>query len=84
MMPEAERKYVRIGSRMHAVDSATERFIAQIGSRLYAVEAETASHAIIEALAGIGDPDTWPGECIVWNDRYYHERYGEPAGVIQL
>ena len=64
--------------------AAIERYYVRIGSRLYAVEADTASHAIIETLASIGDPDTWPGECIVWNDRLYHERYGEPAEVIQL
>ena len=62
----------------------SERYYVEIGSKLYAIDADTASHAIIEVLAGIDDPDTWPGECMVWNHRYYHERYGEPAEVIQL
>ena len=49
--------------------TATERYYVRIGSQFYAVEADTASHAIIEALASIDDTDTWPGDCEVWNDQ---------------
>ena len=41
-------------------------------------------HAIIEVLAGIDNPDTWPGECEVWNEGNYRERYGEPDEVIWI
>ena len=69
---------------MNILEDGSELYYVRIGSRLYAVHAETGSHAIIEVLAGIGDPDTWPGECEVWNEGYYRERYGEPDEVIWI
>ena len=54
---------------MHAIgeaDGAELLYYVQIDSRLYGVHADTASHATMEVLVGIGDPDTWPGECEVW------------------
>lgn len=64
--------------------TATERYYVRIGSRLYAVDSVTASHAIIETLAGIGDRDTWPDECEVWNYRDYHNQHGEPAEMMTV
>lgn len=70
---------------METHDDNSELYFVRFGSRMYAVFAETGSHAIIEVLAGIGDPDTWRGECEVWNDEYYRAKYGEPPDdVIQL
>ena len=78
----SQRKYISLLRAMMLTE--TERYYVRIGSRMYAVDSDTVSHAVIEVLAGIGDPDTWPSECLVWNERYYRERYGEPAEVIQL
>ena len=61
--------------------TATDRYYVQIGSQYCALEADTESHAIIEALARIGDPDTWPG-CMIWNHRRYHN--GERDEVILI
>ena len=74
----------RIPKHPYWTNTETEAFYVQVGTRMYSVFAETASHAVTEALAAFGDPDTWPGECLVWNTAYYRREYGEPAELIQL
>ena len=49
-----------------------------------AIRLDMLYHAIIEILAGIVDPDTWPGECEVWNEGDYSERHSEPDEVIWI
>ena len=61
-----------------------ELYYVEIDSRLYGVHADTALHATIEVLTGIGGPDTWPDRCEVWNASYHREQYGRRHRVIPV
>ena len=66
-------RFLQIMRAIGEADGAELLYYVQIDSRLYGVHADTALHATMEVLVGIGDPDTWPGECEVWIAGPWHK-----------
>ena len=75
-------KYEQIMRAIGEADGAELLYHVQIDSRLYGVHADTASHATMEVLVGIGEPDTWPDECEVWIASTYRKQHRKPVEVI--